>query len=322
MPAGLGRALRATYAGQLSTAPATWSWLLSLTAGARTSAQVNRISLSAAASRMLAAIGPEPAAVISTFPLASQVLGRLRLDGRLRAPAVAVLTDPSVHPLCVANGIDLHLAPGRACAREVPPGVRTVPVAALVDPAFRLARGPFEKAAARRRLGLPADERLAVVVSGSWGVGDVVSMVRDVGASSGLLPVVACGRNERLRRQLSKMGDSIPLGWVSNMPQLLRAGDVVVHNAGGLTCREAMASGVPVISYRCLPGHGTANATVLAAAGLSPWPRTPDELTAELLRTVDGTTTLARRAAVAAEAVSTNAADVIAGLCRRTAMAA
>ena len=48
--------------------------------------------------------------MVSTYPLATQALGRLRLAGLLRAPAVAVMTDPSVHPLCVARGIDLHLA--------------------------------------------------------------------------------------------------------------------------------------------------------------------------------------------------------------------
>jgi UDP:flavonoid glycosyltransferase YjiC (YdhE family) len=37
------------------------------------------------------------------------------------------------------------------------------------------------------------------------------------------------------------------------MPSLLRAAEVVVHNAGALSCLEALASGVPVISYRCLP---------------------------------------------------------------------
>jgi UDP-N-acetylglucosamine:LPS N-acetylglucosamine transferase len=238
---------------------------------------------------MLAATGPTPATVVSTYPLASQVLGRLRRSGQLRAPVVAFMTDPSVHPLCVADGIDLHLAPGRATAEQVRRlhRARTVAVAPVVDPAFRPARGRYETAAARRRLGLPVDERLTVVVAGSWGVGDIDRTVRDIAASATSVPVVVCGRNKALRQRLARSGTAIALGWVDTMPDLLRAADVVVHNAGGLSSMEAMASGVPLISYRCLPGHGVANAAVLAAEGLSAWPTTPAEFAAVLRHKLD-----------------------------------
>src|SRR5256886_17218574 len=66
------------------------------------------------------------------------------------------------------------------------------------------------------------------------------------------------------------------------MPALVRAADVVVQNAGGLTSLEAMAAGVPVLSYRCLPGHGTTNAAALDAARLPPWIREPAELAGAL----------------------------------------
>jgi UDP:flavonoid glycosyltransferase YjiC (YdhE family) len=66
------------------------------------------------------------------------------------------------------------------------------------------------------------------------------------------------------------------------MPSLLRAADVVVHNAGGLSSLEALASGIPLVSYRCLPGHGVANAAAMERLGLSAWPRTPGELSSVL----------------------------------------
>jgi hypothetical protein len=46
---------------------------------------------------------------------------------------------------------------------------------------------------------------------------------------------------------------------------------LAVQNAGGLTAAEALASGVPVVTYRCLPGHGRTNAAALDAEGLVPW---------------------------------------------------
>jgi UDP-N-acetylglucosamine:LPS N-acetylglucosamine transferase len=277
------------------------------------SAAAAALSTSAAAERMLAAIGPDPAAVVSTYPLASQVLGRLRRLARLHTPTVAFMTDPSVHRLCVADGVDLHLAPGRATAAQVRQlcGARTVAVAPVVHPAFRPSRGRYETIAARRRLGLPVDERLAVVVAGSWGVGDIEGTVRDIAASAAAVPVVVCGRNDALRRRLTDSGTAVALGWIDTMPSLLRAADVVVHNAGGLSSMEAMASGVPVISYRCLPGHGAANAAVLAAEGLASWPDSPAELAVTLrhaLRGADGR----RGAALGGWAAGPDAAMVIA----------
>jgi UDP-N-acetylglucosamine:LPS N-acetylglucosamine transferase len=220
------------------------------------------------------------------------------------------MTDPSVHRLCVADGIDLHLAPGHATADEVRRlrDVRTLTVAPVVDPAFRPARGRHETVAARRRLGLPINEQLAVVVAGSWGVGDIDRTVRDIAASATSVPVVACGRNESLRRRLTRSGAAIALGWVDAMPDLLRAADVVVHNAGGLSSMEALASGVPLISYRCLPGHGVANAAVLAAEGLSAWPTTPAEFAAALRCGLNSR----RRRPPAAPTVEPDAAKVVA----------
>jgi UDP-N-acetylglucosamine:LPS N-acetylglucosamine transferase len=303
LPAGWGRALRQTYARQLAYAPASWGWLLDAAARPGATRSASWLCTRAAHSRLLALTGPVPAAVISTYPLATQVLGRLRLAGQLHAPVVAVLTDPSVHPLCVAPGIDLHLAPNEEAAATVRT-VHGLPAAAnapIVDPAFRPARDAAEVLAARRRHGLPLDTPLALVVAGSWGVGDIDATVRDLNAAAEAIPVVVCGRNTALRRRLAATGRAIALGWVDDMPSLLRAADVVVHNAGGLSSLEALASGIPLVSYRCLPGHGMANAAALQRLGLSAWPRTPPELPAALaagsrLRSVAGFAGLAAAA--------------------------
>ena len=71
-------------------------------------------------------------------------------------------------------------------------------------------------------------------------------------------------------------------GWVEDMPRLMHAVDTVVQNAGGLTTSEALASGLPVLTYRCLPGHGRANAAVLDRIGLVPWILSRRDLTAAL----------------------------------------
>src|SRR3954454_23021638 len=111
LPAGWGQTLKQAYAKQLAYAPASWGWLLDALDRPRATRSAAWLATCAAQGRLLAAAGPSPAAVVSTYPLASQAIGRLRQSGLLSVPAVAVLTDPAVHPLCVAPGADLHLAP-------------------------------------------------------------------------------------------------------------------------------------------------------------------------------------------------------------------
>jgi UDP-N-acetylglucosamine:LPS N-acetylglucosamine transferase len=62
------------------------------------------------------------------------------------------------------------------------------------------------------------------------------------------------------------------------MPSLMRACDLVIQNSGGLTSLEARQVGLPVITYRCLPGHGHTNARALERAGWAPWARDLEDL--------------------------------------------
>ena len=51
-----------------------------------------------------------PDTIVSVYPLASLVLGRMRRKKTLRVPVVTYLTDFAVHSLWVHPGIDRHLA--------------------------------------------------------------------------------------------------------------------------------------------------------------------------------------------------------------------
>jgi UDP-N-acetylglucosamine:LPS N-acetylglucosamine transferase len=192
-------------------------------------------------------------------------------------PVVTYLTDMSVHRLWVADGIDVHLAlhdePARQAKEHGATDVRVV--APAVGPAFAILGAA---AAARARWDLPRRSPLALLVAGAWGVGSVARAAADIAATGLAVPVVACGRNDALRNRLRRAGHAIALGWVDDMAALMHSCQVVVQNAGGLSSLEALSAGVPVVTYRCLPGHGRTNATALDEAGWVPWIRTRGDL--------------------------------------------
>jgi UDP-N-acetylglucosamine:LPS N-acetylglucosamine transferase len=281
LPAGLGRALRAGYRLQLRTIPATWGWLLSAADDtSRGGGEPTTRLSSLAAPGLLRRVTDDTVAVISTYPLASQTLGGLRRTGRLPVPTVTFLTDMSVHPMWIAPGVDAHWAihdvPAQQARELAAAGVSVVgpQVPAHLHPAT----GIGQKRAARARFGLPPSGRLALVVAGSWGVGQLTDTARDITATGLALPVVACATNTSARRRITRTGTGVALGWVHDMAALYRAVDVVIQSGGGMSSLEALACGLPVLSYRPLPGHGCASAAALQQAGWAPYVRHPGEL--------------------------------------------
>lgn len=270
LPGRLGQRLCDAYHRELELVPRSWDLLLSA-AGTKPLARLAARLSTMAGTALRVALGDSPALVVSTYPLATQALGELRRRGELAAPMVAYLTDPAVHRLAVNRFADLHIAPNRraaAAARHLG-AAQAVAACPVVAPGFRPA-APGERERARERFGLDRRERLALVLSGSWGVGEVEAITADVAATGAAHPVVVCGRNDALCDRLRHKGFPHVFGWVDDMPQLMRACDVVVQNAGGLTTLEALATGLPVLTYRCLPGHGRTNARVLDELGLVP----------------------------------------------------
>jgi len=178
----------------------------------------------------------------------------------------------------------------------------------LVPERFTLDRPT--RAAARAKRGIGADARVVLLVAGSWGVGAVRRTFDDVLASDGWLPLAVCGRNERLRRKLAARGRGWVVGWTDEMPALMAAADVLVENAGGLTCMEAFAAGLPVVSYRPIAGHGKGNAREMEAAGVAALAH-PGELRQVLDATL-GLDGARRRRAGQAMFAGDAAADVVA----------
>ncbi|MGW1802623.1 glycosyltransferase [Streptomyces sp. NPDC001984] len=319
LPAGLGRTVRDGYHRMLVRAPWIYQRIYNSTERAGGGGPLARALLHSAENRVLRALPADAAAVVSTYPGASRVLGGLRLAGRLRVPVFTYLTDFSVHPLWVADGVDVHLAAHAVPAAQAQGlGACDVRVGGPVaDPRFRPA-DPAERRAARARFGLPEGTPLALLVAGSWGVGPVRQValeLRDCGAA---VPVVVCGRNEVLVEQLRADGIEHVHGWVDDMPGLMQACDVLVQNAGGLTSLEAFAAGLPVASYRCIPGHGLTNAAALAEAGVAAWICDPAELKDVLCDLIDGPRGLLQREAGLAlfAGAGEGPADEIARACR------
>lgn len=218
-----------------------------------------------------------PDVVVSTYNLAGQVLGRLRARGRVSCPLVTVVTDPGAHPYWVSRDVDLHLAPTAGCAAALSRygAVRVAQVSPILRPEFD---DPPPRDLARAHLGLPRDARIVLLTAGSWAAGGIDATLDVIAGMPDVLPVVLCGRDGALLQRTQSLPQVRGVPWTPEVVSQLAAADVVVDNAGGLTCWEALACGVPVVLYEPLPGHGRLNAAALDGAGLARQVRTSAEL--------------------------------------------
>jgi UDP-N-acetylglucosamine:LPS N-acetylglucosamine transferase len=211
--------------------------------------------------------------IVSTWPGATEVLGRLRQDGRLAVPVVSAITDLSSLWWWAHPGVDLHLITHPESTAEIRaiagPDAAIEAVRGLNDPAWA---EPLSEDDARRALGLPLEPKLVIVSGGGWGVGDLEGAVEEALAREHTIVVVLCGTNDAQRERLSARfaGDRVAVwGFTDRMPELFAAGDALIHSTAGLTMLEAMMRGLPAISYGWGLGHIRLNNEAYARFGLA-----------------------------------------------------
>ncbi len=284
LPARMGPFYRSFYQGQLKYAPASYEWLY----GKMDRGIISPIAqyLGQMGKRRVRKLARDYDVVISTYPLGCQATGALRKAGKLPIPAVGFLTDVDVHALWLHKGLDKNFTVWHGSAVESinRVGVHAEAVGPVLPDTFLEPATATERAEGREMLGLTDDQHLVLLVGGSWGVGnigDTARAIRDAGVG---VPVVLCGRNEDLLKELDNEAGIIGLGWTKEVRRLLAASDVMVHNAGGLSCLEGFAVGVPVIGYACLPGHGHRNSLAMKEAGVAADATSQDELISEIRR--------------------------------------
>ncbi|WP_225833793.1 galactosyldiacylglycerol synthase [Streptomyces sp. NK08204] len=271
LPVGIGAGLRSFYRSAVRHVPLLYAGIYAAFFRAGDGPRPGSAPLAALAEdRLRAKVANERAdAVVAVFHLAAQLTGRMRAHGRLAVPSAVVITDFAVHRQWLHRGNDLNLCLTPEIAREVRRslGRPTAACGPLLPDRFR--PHPAGEAYWRQRLA-SGDERPPVLLStGAWGVGSRLGATARLLSGAGYLPVALCGRNERLRRLLSKVPGTLAMGWVEDMPGLIAASSALVDNAAGQTALEALAVGVPVVGYRPIPGHGVEGVRRMAVLGLT-----------------------------------------------------
>jgi 1,2-diacylglycerol 3-beta-galactosyltransferase len=198
--------------------------------------------------------------------------------GKKRPPFYTVVTDlVTTHALWFDKRADRILVPTelarqRAVAYHMP--AEKIEVVGL-PVAERYCAPPGNKRMLRSMLGWPADKTIVLMVGGGDGMGPLGKTARaidDCGLDLGL--VIVCGRNRKLQSTLAGATWENPTfihGFTRDLPDFMRAADMIVTKAGPGTIAEALNAQLPIILYSKIAGQEDGNVDFVESVGAGVW---------------------------------------------------
>jgi processive 1,2-diacylglycerol beta-glucosyltransferase len=221
----------------------------------------------------------KPDAIICTHFLPFISISNVIRARGIEMPIFAVTTDFDVHqywvdPIVFRYYVYHEESRWQLQSKGIPVdkiSVKGIPVM----PEFLL---KMSKRDSRQSLGLDNDSFTILVLSGGFGVGRFEEIVRTVVDTLSSISrrrfnlIAVCGKNSTARASigLMKMPQNIHAsvhGFVSNIPEMMSASDLVVTKSGGLTSAEALVKGLPMIIIDPIPGQEMRNSDLIVEHG-------------------------------------------------------
>ncbi len=218
-----------------------------------------------------------PSIVVSTFPAAAATMSILKENEVVKIPSVTVITDHTDHSYWIHTNTDLYIVGSdpvkRALLRQHVADAKITVTGIPVKSSFCQSYNPVSL---REKFGLSLTKPTILIMGGGCGMmGDgVLDMLRSDHLQKPMQFIIVCGRNEKLRAHLELIlkyskHHMVLTGFVDNIHEWMALSDLIITKPGGLTTSEAIASELPMLLYRPLPGQEKDNAEVLVQAGVA-----------------------------------------------------
>jgi 1,2-diacylglycerol 3-beta-galactosyltransferase len=216
--------------------------------------------------------------IVSVHQLPNAPMARAIAASGYKIPFTTVVTDlVTTHAAWYTSKANLVIVPTtvayrRALSLGISPERMEVVGLPVAD---KFCQPAGDKDAFRERLGWPKNRPVALLVGGGEGMGPLEPAA--VGIDDARLPVqlvIIAGRNKKLKERLEKHAwNNRPIiyGFVQEMPDFMRAADVLITKAGPGTISEAFIAGLPLILYSRLPGQEDGNVSYVVGNGAGVW---------------------------------------------------
>ena len=232
--------------------------------------------------------------IVSVHQVINAPMARALAGADVKTPFVTVVTDlVTTHAFWYSNRADRVIVPtDMAFQRGVKYGVSPDRMQIIGLPvADRFCQPIGDRREIRARLGWPQNLPVILLVGGGEGMGPLELTARAIDAARmPIAMVIIAGRNKKLKERLEKNAWKVPTivhGFVQEMPDFMRAADILVTKAGPGTICEAFIAGLPIILYSRLNGQEEGNVDYVVENQAGVWAPRPNQVVAALRKWVE-----------------------------------
>jgi processive 1,2-diacylglycerol beta-glucosyltransferase len=264
----------------------------------------------------------DPEVIVAAEVAACEIATIAQQRGVTAAPIVSLVTDHHAEPAWVKPGVQAYAVGSTAVRDQLcewgAPRERITVTGIPTSARFQAGHDPLST---RARYGIPVGRPIVLLMGGGMGPTRMDLVADALCADNDDVQVVAvAGHDARARARLERIapnanGALTVLGWVDDVPALMKAAAVLVTKPGGLTTAEAAVCGASMVMFDPIPGPEEHNAALMAQAGAGVLTRG----TAETVSAVSGllrddlrrATMAARARELAAPAAATTVAKIV-----------
>ena len=227
--------------------------------------------------------------VICTHVFGMEAMKGLRRHKEIDLPTFGVFTDYITHPY-TRTGMTGYFLPHKGIeADALRKGLEKQKLFYTGIPVDRKFAGELSREDARKYLGISPNKKIVLIMTGGVGCQTMGSLAEKVARAvnpADTQVYVLCGRNEKLAQKIQKDCEELPVFTVPFTKEVhyyMRAADVMLSKAGGLSTTEAAVAGVALVHLKTIPGCESANAKFFAAMGMSRAASTEKQAVQEVL---------------------------------------
>jgi len=225
-----------------------------------------------------------PDLVITTYPIYPGPLAALSKIEKMDFPWIIVVTDfATVHHLWFNKNATLCTVPTEAVAEIARDAglssEQIINIGIPVDPQISILKN-HKKEDLRKKLNWD-QKKTTLLVVGSPRMESLMAYIHALDESKYdfQFALVAGGNNDIHQnfKQAALDHPSYVYNFVENLPEMMRAADMIICKAGGLITTESLASGLPMMLIHMLPGQEEGNVDYVVEHGAGAYCETPQE---------------------------------------------
>jgi len=187
-------------------------------------------------------IEENPKVIISTFPLCSCLVSKIKKEYNIKTNLITVITDVVDSWEWIYEGTNMYLVPSNEIKERL--------IAKGISKDTIIATGiPVKRDFLNNNSNYTDKNKLLIVASGMTTEDISYEVLKEINNKCPLKTIIVTGRNEKLYKKLSciEYSNIKILGFVENIDELMDESVFIVTKPGGVTLFEAISKELPLI---------------------------------------------------------------------------